>query len=89
MVNNCKDKAQYQIQGKEFQPLEFTDLRPPSYEEDSTSDEYFTAEPKVIWMIKKRKKWFEVEEEDNVFIIDLIINGKEYVLERQPENVED
>ena len=45
-----------------------TNLIPPPYEEDSTSDEHFTIEPKVIWVNKKRKKQFEVEEVDNVVI---------------------
>ena len=31
------------------------------YKEDSTSDEDFTIDPKVIWMIKKINKRFEVE----------------------------
>jgi hypothetical protein len=53
----------------------------PAYEEVSTSDEDFTVDPKVIWMIKKRKNQLEVEEADNVVIKDLIINDKEDVPE--------
>ena len=62
-------------------------MRPP-YEEDSTSDEDFTVEPKVIWTIKKRKKRPKVEEAYNVLIKYLIINDREYVLEGQSEKVE-
>ena len=51
---------------------------PPPYEEDSTSDEDFTTEPKVIWTVKKRKKQSKVKEVDNVIIKYLIINDKEY-----------
>ena len=89
VVNEGKEKVEEKIQGKLFQPIEFTDLMLPSYEEDSTSDEDFIAKPKVIWMIKKRKKGFYVQEADNIVIKYLIINDKEDVLERQPEKVED
>lgn len=61
---------------------------PPPYEEDSTNDEDFTTDPKVIWTIKKRKKRSKVEEVDNVLIKDLIINDKEDVPEQQPKKVE-
>jgi hypothetical protein len=88
-VNEGKEKVQELIHGKDFQPIEFTDLMSPTYEEDSTHDEYFTVEPKVMWMIRKRKKQFEVEEANNVVIKDLIINEKEDVPERQLEKVED
>ena len=89
VVSKGKDKVQEQIQGKDFQPIEFTDSMPPAYEEDSTNDEYLIAKPKVIWMIKKRKKRFEVEEVDNFVIKDLIINDKQDVLEWKPKKVED
>lgn len=50
---------------------------PPPYEDNSTSDEDFTVEPKVIWIVKKRKKRSKIEEVDNVLIKDLIINDIE------------
>ena len=89
VVNKGKERLQRQIQEKEFQPIEFVDLMPPPYVEDSTSDEDFIAETKVIWTVKKRKKWSKVEEANKVLIKDLIINDNEYVPERQPKKVED
>ena len=60
MVNKGTDTIQDQIQGKEFQPIEFFGLMSPPYEENSTSDEDFTTEPKVIWTVKRRKKYSKV-----------------------------
>ena len=53
----------------------------PPYEEDSTSDEDFTTNPKVKCIVKKRKKLSKVEEVDNVLIKDMIINDREDVPE--------
>ena len=55
VVNKGKGIVQKKTQGKYFQPIEFTDSMPSAYEEDSTSDEDFIAEPKVIWVIKNRE----------------------------------
>ena len=42
--NKGKEVIQDQIQGKEFQPIEFPDLMSPPYEEDSSNDEEFTID---------------------------------------------
>ena len=61
----------------------------PPYEEDSSNDEDFTSQPKVIWTVKKKKKGSKVEKMDNVIIKDLIINDREYVLEKQHNKFKD
>ena len=61
----------------------------PSYEEDSSSDEDFSAKPKVIWKVKKKKKRSKVENVDIVLIKDLSINDREDVPEQQPNKVKD
>ena len=61
----------------------------PPYEEESTNDEEFTTNPKVIWTVQKTKKWSKVEEVDNVIIKDLIINDKEGVPKKKPKKNED
>ena len=49
------------------------------------SDEDGAKEPVARWIYKKKKKQLPIENTNQQIIKDLVINNKEYELEKQPE----
>lgn len=70
------------IQEKQFHLEEFVDDVVSSYEDDSTSDEYFNEDYKDRWICKNKNR-FQTKELDQTVVKDLIINNKQDVAEGQ------
>ena len=80
-----KSEGKRLAQRREIQPEEFIDWSILSDEDKVTSDEDGVEEPTSRWIHKKKNKRLPIENPNQQIIKDLVINSKEQVPEKYPE----